>query len=323
MNRIQRAEWVRQHIMTRPDRAPRSERGALWIRCPNPDHKGGQERTPSLKINTEISQNARGYVGNFQCYGCGWRGDWNTLAATMGLPQWQGKTIGDGTLHGFPILPAEDELLTLNEELVDQESVPWPTSQDWRNIKGDLCSKLGGRMNLRGEELRLVFPVRVFDETLGTITCMLEKVKGEKSYINSRGDWAHVSMFPYDHVRGMFRRMRPGRRPVLVVEGPRDALTLVQAGIPALATIGSYTAWTEQKARLVLDLEPDLIVLAFDGDEIGQLATKVAARSFRGHARLRKLDFPEDEDPADLDSERMVWLKGQIGRWLPTSSGQR
>lgn len=323
MNRIETAAWVRRLILTRPDRSPKMETGKIVIRCPNPSHKGGMERTPSLFINVEIGNNARGAVGSFKCFGCGWSGGWNTLAEVLKLPQMQGKTVGDGVHHAYSLLPEAHTLVVTNDEQEDQESVPWPASKPWRNIRGDLCAALGGRMHLRDEELKLIFPVRMFGETVGTISCALQKVEGEKSYVNSSGNWAHRSLFPYDHVRKMIARRPPGRRAVLVVEGPRDAPTLIQAGIPALATIGSYTAWTEEKARLILDLEADIIVSAFDGDKIGRMARRLAERSFKDRARHYALDFAEGEDPADMGDDQIEWLKGQLDRWLAAARKER
>ena len=70
-----------------------------------------------------------------------------------------------------------------------------------------------------------------------------------------------------------------------MVEGPRDALHLAEYGIPALAILGGSSVWDNAKAELLMQLEPSLVVLAFDPDKVGREGTRVRSHLDTCHSR--------------------------------------
>ena len=50
------------------------------LRCPNPDHKGGEETNASLRLQAEGR-----WVGHFKCRACAYTGTWNDLAKLLKL----------------------------------------------------------------------------------------------------------------------------------------------------------------------------------------------------------------------------------------------
>lgn len=86
---------------------------------------------------------------------------------------------------------------------------------------------------------------------------------------------------------------------LVLVEGYLDVIALAQNGINnAVATLG--TALTPEQARLMKNYAPE-ILLAYDGDEPGQMAIQ-RALELLGQEGIpaRVLKFPGGEDPDDL-----------------------
>lgn len=61
---------------------------------------------------------------------------------------------------------------------------------------------------------------------------------------------------------------------IVLVEGPLDAIWVQEAGIPAVAILGS--SLSEQQAQLVYELRPARVLLCFDNDEAGYKARQQA-----------------------------------------------
>ena len=89
-----------------------------------------------------------------------------------------------------------------------------------------------------------------------------------------------------------------------MVEGPRDALNMLQYGFPALAILGSHN-WSQFKTDLVLLLNPSKIIFAFDNDEAGNLALEQISPYFKGYQDVLQLQFKEGQDPGALTGEEV------------------
>jgi hypothetical protein len=288
------------------------------IRCPLPDHKGGQERTPSLFIFLE--------TGGWYCQGCKEQGRWNELAPRLGLKPL--KALED---EPKPIIMNEEALLGETEEADPRES-PWPKDLDWRRIPARLLGKVGGLLYIdnKGEScLRL--PVYVYEERVGHIDCLLEKpkprytAKGRKlkappSYENRPGIWAKQTLFPYDYTVNLIERK--GLRCIVLVEGPRDALRLLSFGIPALSCLGAQ--WDRGKRELLAELPIDTVILAFDNDNAGELNHERVTEDIGDSYKLLHLKFAKGSDPAKLSDKACRKLKRRIySRFTSSSSPSR
>lgn len=86
---------------------------------------------------------------------------------------------------------------------------------------------------------------------------------------------------------------------LILVEGYLDVIALAQNGIKnSVATLG--TALTPEQARLMKNYAPE-ILLAYDGDEPGQVAIQRALELLNQEGiPARVLQFPGGEDPDDL-----------------------
>lgn len=89
---------------------------------------------------------------------------------------------------------------------------------------------------------------------------------------------------------------------IVVCEGISDVWAFYEIGIPAVCTFGAHI--TEEQYKLLLRTGADL-VFAYDGDEAGQLATKVALKMFRYKANIYILHLDDGEDPENIAREEL------------------
>lgn len=268
------------------------------IRCPF--HAGGNERTPSLSINLEGN-----YKGHWYCFGCGVKGSWNKLAKEIKLRRVSDNGFSD---IDVPTIPDEAPQFEING------SEPVPNGFVWRNIRSDVLQKINARILYTIYGKKVYLPIEMYSETVGGITCAMKKSK--TSYIYDKTP-VHKYWFPFDYVASL----SPSH--LVLVEGPRDALNLIQNGIPALANLGGIYSWNEEKIKYVMDLDPKIVVLAFDPDEVGQKLTAAVSdklrRLFQPHVRFEmnaESSHSEKEDPGNLTPERIAYLKGRINLLL-------
>jgi 5S rRNA maturation endonuclease (ribonuclease M5) len=110
----------------------------------------------------------------------------------------------------------------------------------------------------------------------------------------------------------MLKKMK--RRYIVLVEGPRDAIRLIGFGIPALAILGSNN-WSEQKRDLLMTLDLDMVLFAFDNDKGGKLAYKNCAPSLKGFVHRIKIKITgEDKHGVGYDPGNCP--KDQIYYWI-------
>lgn len=268
-----------------------------WIRCPF--HGGGHERTPSCRINLIKGKYPAGF---FYCYGCGKHGLWNDLAQVIsGLTPLSDSEIKHQELIITKLTPQQrNSLLGYDEnEMVDFSSmIDWNKNKIWRKINGNLLNEIGAKKfyNKSFNTNQIFLPCYQNGKLNGGIKGVLERLPGQHGYFNTAGPWVKKTLFPYDFTK---KFMKSHGNIVALVEGPRDALNLLQGGYPALAILGSKN-WSNVKRDLILMLDPDLIVLAFDNDEAGQSAFVTVQESFKDVTNMIKLDFKEGQDPGDL-----------------------
>ncbi len=91
--------------------------------------------------------------------------------------------------------------------------------------------------------------------------------------------------------------------PIIVIcEGITDVWAFHEIGVQAVATFGAHI--TEEQYKLLLRTGADL-VLAFDGDEAGQLANKIGIKWFKNKANLSIINFNPKEDPENISREEL------------------
>lgn len=281
------------------------------IRGPKKPHANGTfivcpfhaDHSPSLLVNTVPT--ARGSVGTFYCFGCGEKGNWNKLAKKLNLTQ-----IDIDNREYIPPIQSEDSsALTL--EKVANSVLTVEVARDWRGIDNRLLQDIGAKELLLKDDSQLFLPVVVYGDVIGGVQAVWTKKKGVVSYMNTPGEWSKTKgLFPFD-----FIRTRSKKDFVVMVEGPRDALAMIQQGIPALSILGS-TSWSRQKRELLLSLEKDRIFLLMDSDDAGQKASAMLLSSLTPHITVTEISLKKVAkklrkplDPASLPESLVQHLK--------------
>jgi DNA primase len=263
-----------------------------WVRCPV--HKQGQERTPSLKINM---CREKAPIGAFFCFGCSFSSvNFNVLAEKLRIPTLSKNSLFDS--HVIDNTDSSRKELFEHDLVVNNSHVKWDETENWRGISGDLLSKLNARL-IHSEIIndnQLQLPVFMFGKEVGQINCVLSRRKGQLGYFNSPGNWVKRSLFPYDFVKQRVDFL-------YLVEGPRDALNLLQMGFSALAILGTYS-WSQEKLTNLITKSPKTLVITMDNDEAGQ---KAASKIYADAVHVMKtinLKLPSNTDPADIKSKK-------------------
>ena len=102
---------------------------------------------------------------------------------------------------------------------------------------------------------------------------------------------------------------------LFLVEGPRDALRLLQHGIPAIAILGANN-WSKYRIELLQEAEPEKIFILFDNDKPGIVAARKIHSSIKMFMPTKILKLPSMEknggiklDPANMPIEIVKKLK--------------
>ena len=305
---------VRQFVNSLPSKANAQVHSAhAFIKCPK--HKGGQERTPSMKIS--FIPGKRYQPGNGHCFGCGENMSMNDIAAAYGLSGYIATSSTPKEVFSPVTQDEADDILGKNGDRTYgydlSRMTPWNATEDWRGIRGKVVRGIGGMLmyNYKRKKNQLYLPVYINGVHFAGIQANIVK-KGKANYFNTKGGWSSQALFPYDYVKDNL-----DTRTVVLVEGPRDALNLVQYGIPALALIGAGN-WCEAKELLLLSLDPEKVITALDPDEAGLLGTQKIFKSLKTKLEVKMFKMqPEDEDhekedPGNLTRARLRQLKKHL-----------
>lgn len=239
------------------------------------------EKTPSARVWHDN--------GYFKCYGCGHKAKWNDLAAQMRLQQFgkdavklSSQSVPKTDLDRFESLldtkVSNDEDLQLYDlDSLSALEYAGLTARRWRGYDFDFLKKVGVKIALVKETGRyyMYLPINIRGKTRGYIKAQFKKPSSKKipSYINSKGSWSlHSGLFPYDYAVQVMRD--GGWKTLVLVEGPRDALRLLRFGIPAICIMGTHS-WSVRKLRWLEFSGATRIILMFDGDAAGKLATRL------------------------------------------------
>src|ERR1700737_2702379 len=232
------------------------------------------EKTPSGRIFHGPTSKAPGY---FVCYGCGYKANWNELAPKIGLKPFTRQKPSDEFAR-IQTLASND---TAGEGFIMEKMqlTDLPKGKLWRGISTDLLIDIGAkRCKIDHPEYgllktKLYLPCLINGELKGYIKARLTKHADYPSYINAKGSWSKThGLFPFDHAMKLARKLRS--RTMVLVEGQRDALRLIQNGIPAMCILGTQS-WSSVKARLLELGGIKRLILMMDGDDAGIAATEM------------------------------------------------
>ncbi len=265
----------------------------VLISCPFHDDK-----TPSMAVTLV---KGKGSPGQYMCFACkassSTHGGWDGLASVLNLASMD-KDAYEAEYHGRS---RDLSKLTTAEKTIDDLYEEWGfqpaelyKGYSWRGIDYRTLKRVRAVPGRDGFGVSCtLFPLWVNGELVGGIKAKNRPQKKDpRKYLNASGEWSRtVGLFPL-HARKTWPT-------VVLVEGPRDALTLHQFGIPALSILGTLS-WSDAKRDLLLASGVQRVLLAFDGDKAGRQGAEVIMDSLRGLVPRARIKLPEDEDPGSL-----------------------
>jgi len=286
---------------------------SIFIPCPF-----HSEKTPSGRIFYSPNSRSPGY---FKCYGCGATSKWDDLAPRIGLKAFAHQKPSVQYTH--KVLTKEDSEKRKKDNLTFS---PLPKNKLWRKIPTNLLIDIGAAVCKQSwsDEKFVFLPVEIRGELKGYIKARLKKIPGETSYINSTGGWsAQSGLFPYDYSVRMMRAQ--GLNYLVLVEGPRDALRLLNLKIPAVAVLGTQS-WSPVKSRNLELSGAKYVVLMMDGDDAGKRAEDLILPTLKGMMEtrvfsLRGKDSPYHEFEDEDEPSKAAKSKG-VTLWDPGNCPQ-
>lgn len=253
--------------------------------------KGHDDKTPSLSI--------RRVDGAFLCFGCGVKGrDWNAFANYLKV-----DTLSENDLPD-PFVTLSYKMERQYKKALREVRLPWdvqPWEQPYRRISAETWKRVGALRwyddDPRIQAERILIPVTMYGEVEGWVARRTDKAApGEKldmPYRNAPGMSSQDVLFPLDAVIAMEPET------VVLVEGPMDAMRLVNYNIPALAILGTRNYIPENRVH-ILNTGATKVVLAMDGDEAGDEVRYEVAPSIREMFDLEHFMCPDKKDPGNM-----------------------
>ena len=242
MSKPDLADFIEQDLLRLGYEVMGARSSGMWLklRCVNPNHR---DTTPSLSINR--------YTGGFRCFGCAIAGrQWNDLSEWVAITEL--RTDDDRMPDPFRTRRKIQADRKKRDNIIYE--IPWdvePWQDHWTlpntrfRVANETLKALGAQRwyDDRDRCYRILFPCWQQEELVGWTARRLDdhifKAKGEKpprKWRNCDGFRAKEVLFPLDAVE----RMRS--RYCVLVEGPGDAIRLLNYDIPALAIMGT-TNW--------------------------------------------------------------------------------
>jgi 5S rRNA maturation endonuclease (ribonuclease M5) len=278
-------------------------------------------------------------VGLFHCWSCGKSGFFNQLITDKELPEERRLKVEplpvagshkDKQLFSFKIKEVKPcKFQEINPFLISR----W--EEDWRGIPAKLIRKMGGKCyfdynpNARTREgvkldiggtNRLLF--YAYDEDgnkVGWIALANEKDrkknKNNKKFLkqkNMEGEWASKTI--------LFHEKYKDNTPIVLTEGPFDALRLIRDGFQACCVLGAGN-WSKEKRDLIASKASHLIIL-FDGDETGYKDGKMIEDDIKKYLPTLRLRLPiyenkEDQiDPGNMPEKFVKILRNKMKKFI-------
>lgn len=255
-----RFEFITQQFNSYSGTRKRINDTSFFISCPV-----HSEKTPSGRVYLDPNSRSPGF---FHCYGCGCKLRYDELAPKIGLKPFK---------WAMPTLQEAPKIFREVEEVKKDvlEFFDLPHDKSWRAIPTNLLIDLGASIckNAWSDERFVWLPVRIKTALKGYIRARLRKIPDKPSYLNKKGRWSeNYGLFPYDYAVKVM--LEEGLRTLVLVEGPRDALRLLNHKIPAIAILGTQS-WSETKSRMLALSGAKSIVLMMDGDDAGIKACRL------------------------------------------------
>lgn len=270
--------------------------GATDIMVTCPFHDGGNENTPSMGIVTENKPGVE--AGLSHCFACSWTGDFSKLIEPF-IPdtfvngeEWLAKRFGTDYLptrelkFGSRSIPERPQYVS--PHFLEQ----FDTYHAYLKNRG-ISQSVASLFDVRVDAVRgnILFPVK---DAEGNILYIAHRNMHEKRF--------HIPVGVKKGLYGVYEltKGRIGSNDLIVCEGVFDAMSATEFGAHSIALLGTGS---KEQFELVKQLLPRHIILAFDGDHAGAIATVRAYEHLSGHKMISQLVVPEGKDLNDLTYE--------------------
>lgn len=267
------------------------------IRVTCPVHKNGQENKPSCDI----------YIGDYpditwgtvHCFACGFKGQlYDFVAECCDKPDYWGKkwlkdNFTEYVLDGSDVIidePINLNVPTTKKEYIDEKVLEgyqnWHPYLQKRKLTKEVCERFGVKYDPKTE--CVVFPVRDY--------------KGNLSFLTRRSVNSKVFIIDKDINKEVYlldEIIKNNIKEVYVCESQINCLTLWSWGYPAIALLGTGTAYQYDLLNKSGILQYNL---CFDGDEAGRKGAERFMKNM-GTCFINVVNIPENKDVNDLTKE--------------------
>lgn len=281
----------------------REDRNSFSIVCPYPHPGGG--------VNSHLNYRIKKDGKTSHCFVCKSTGSWQHVAGDIGASKFNSSGLYDDAAAALDMGAAlrRRQLLSLEED--DPAEVPaglTPWAGSWRGMSEAFLTRAKAARWLQpwyGEWVeRIWFPCYQYGDYAGYAARRLDKVD-DRRWFNAPWMKAQEVLFGFDLARSFKSDA------VCVCEGPADALTLLHAGIPAVATLGTNNIG--QKESLVYSAGWRRAYVVFDNDPGGvEAAPKMMARLQLVMPYTENILLPPGKDPGNLDANELRWLREHV-----------
>lgn len=272
------AESIREEIIRKLSHLENRKTGNnVFIKCPY--HK---DSTPSFSIY--VGRPGSTPLGFGYCWGCGKKASWQEICDKLRIDsKLNGAVYAEALTQSARdmLLPRKLTLDIVLADLKCEGQLPIET-HTWREIPKRLLKDMGcfysDKVNLETMSRRrvLILPCYVEGQLVGAVRANLRKIDDLNTYYNSPGAWVlHRGYFGLEFSHKNFDRDMP----IIVGEGPRDALSWIRDRYPATAILGSKT-FSIEKARKLVNTRRKIIPF-FDGDKAGIQASNLVTETFK------------------------------------------
>jgi DNA primase len=267
-------------------------RGEEWAgaRCPFPEH---HDPTPSFRINME-----RGF---FYCFGCQRSGSMADLLKVLGLPEASVQAI----LSAIQFVKAvkKHEFVEVLPEYILAAFRHCPTSLLEAGFDKEILKE--NDIGFDFTHFAPTYPLRDKDGILVAVYRRTDDPK-YKYLVYDFAEFDGYKAAPKKHLWGLHKYYKAylegDRTPLVVTEGFKACLWVMQNGYNAVATMG--TAMTKDQVSLLSLLDAPTIIM-FDNDEAGQIGATQAHKKLQGKVENLKFCFYETKQPDDLTNEQV------------------